>query len=73
MHIAQQTLEAHLAAAAEAVDWEHVVVHRCAWCAGGDNVYRLRPRVTTDGMCAQCASTALLRLAKRRLNARLAA
>ena len=70
------SLEMLLHAAARSHDWEHAVIHRCAWCKRvDDNAQEApaeAPRVTTDGMCAECAAEALAQIAARRA-ARLAA
>ena len=68
------SLETLLKTAARTTDWQHDVLHRCAWCgrvadANGD--YREAPThsrlefATTDGMCPTCAAEAEARLAAR--------
>jgi hypothetical protein len=66
-------LDALLTEAARSPDWDRRMVHRCAWCtrvADANNVYRLAQNLhavtaTTDGMCPDCAATALARLTAR--------
>jgi hypothetical protein len=63
-----------LAIAARSPDWDHQVLHRCAWCtrvADADNTYRLvsslpRDTAITDGMCPDCGPLMLARLADRK-------
>jgi hypothetical protein len=60
------SLEELLAAAARSPDWEHAVIHRCAWCKRTTDTARdSTTSVVTDGMCAACAARALSQIASR--------
>ena len=64
-----------LGAAARTRDWDHNMLHRCAWCsrvADADKVYRQvqtmpRASVATDGICPDCLVDLKQQLAARRL------
>jgi hypothetical protein len=66
-------LDALLANAAGATNWERMVVRRCAWCqrvADRAGVYRTAiltepATVFTDGMCPECGAAALARVGTR--------